>query len=168
MRPQYIASLLIVLAQLLAGNAGAQATGKIVHDENFFSVFVGGVVPLEESSLTSFSVGADYELRFTPRWGAAALVIVTVGDHPRVGQIALGGTYRPTPKLRLSAWPGIEFVDIPKSDGSTERKAFGLVNVGASYGFKNRGVTIAPMLYFDFFGKTDTNLTFGIAIGSGF
>jgi len=160
--------LLLVLTQLFAANVYAQTTGKIVHDENFFSVFVGGVTPLEESSLTSFSVGTDYELRFTPQWGAAALVVVTVGDHPRVGQIAVGGTYRPIPRLRLSAWPGIEFVDVPQADGSTEREVFGLVNVGASYAFKNRGVTIAPMLYVDLLGETDINLTYGLAIGSGF
>ena len=80
----------------------------------------------------------------------------------------MGAVYRPVPPLRLSTWPGVELVETTKADGSNDHKGYLLLSFGASYGFLYKGVSLSPMLYADFFGKTDTNLTFGLAIGSGF
>ena len=133
-----------------------------------FSVFLGGVTPVEATELTSLAIGADYEMRFTPQWGAASFVTVVWGDHPRRGQLAVGAVYRPVPQLRLSTWPGVELVETTKADGSNDHKGYLLLSFGASYGFLYKGVSLSPMLYADFFGETETNVTFGLAIGSGF
>jgi hypothetical protein len=163
----------IALALLLASPAWGQEAHDDHHDDDHFhanhvAVVVGGMTPLSETSQTSFALGADYERRLNPLWGIGIGADFTFGDHKRTALFAGGVSYRPTPELRLGTGPGFELVEKDQSGGGTKNKAYFIWGFSAFYEFHVGSLAIGPNVILDFVGETKTNLTYGIAVGTGF
>ncbi len=163
----------LALALLTAAPAyGQEAHGDAHEDDHFHAnhvaVVVGGMTPLSETSQTSLALGADYERRFNPLWGAGVGVDFTIGDHKRTALFGAAVTFRPTPALRLSTGPGFELVEQDQSSGGTKNKAYFIYGFAAFYEFHVGPLAIGPNVILDFVGETKTNLTYGIAVGTGF
>ena len=132
------------------------------------AVSVGGMTPLSETAQTSFAVGADYELRLDPTWGMGLGADFTFGDHKRTALFGAGATWRPTSAFRLLTGPGLELVEKDKEGGGTKTTAFFVWGFGAAYEVHVGRLSLTPTVYLDFVGETKTNLTYVIAIGTGF
>ena len=104
----------------------------------------------------------------TPLWGAGIGADFTFGDHKRTALFAAGVTFRPTPALRLSTGPGFELVETEQSGGGTKNKAYFVWGITAFYEFHVGPLAIGPNVILDFVGETKTNLTYGVAVGTGF
>ncbi len=150
---------------------GQEAHGD-AHDDHFHAnhvgVMVGGMTPLAETSRTSFALGADYERRINPTWGAGVGVDFTFGDHKRTALAAGAVTFRATPALKLGTGPGFEVVEKDTSSGGTKNKVYFVWGFMAAYEFHVGSFSVGPLLYLDFVGETKTNVTYGIALGTGF
>jgi hypothetical protein len=161
---------------LAHGSAGSlQAQGADLYaaaDDHFHhhhvGVLVGGMTPLSETSETSFALGAEYEYRFNEKWGAGLGVDFTFGDHKRAALVASGVTYRLTPDFKVITGPGVEVVEKDKPEGGTKSTVYFVWGFGAAYDFHVGSITLTPTVFLDFVGETKTNLTYGIAIGTGF
>lgn len=124
-------------------------------------VFIGGATRWEDDghSETGMAFGLDYEYRFTPKWGVAALVEgVAFAENHRDLAIAVPLVWHPVDALGLAAGPGIEF------DGSDGEFMF---RFSVSYSLEVRKFTIAPILAVDLTSSA-TALVYGISIGRGF
>jgi len=166
-------SVTVLSVLLLVGSAStlaAQEHGDDDHDfhHHHVGVLVGGMTPLTEASETSFALGAEYEYRFNELWGTGLGVDFTFGDHKRTALIATGVSYRPIPALKIGTGPGLEMVEKDKLGGGAETKPYFLWGFAAAYEFHLGSLSLAPTLYLDLVGETKTNLTYGIAIGTGF
>jgi hypothetical protein len=161
---------------LVTGSAGSlRAQGADLYaaaDDHFHhhhvGVLVGGMTPLSETSETSFALGAEYEYRFNEKWGAGLGVDFTFGDHKRAALVASGVTYRLTPDFKVITGPGVEVVDKDQPEGGTKSTVYFVWGFGAAYDFHVGSITLTPTVFLDFVGETKTNLTYGIAIGTGF
>jgi hypothetical protein len=171
------AGIVLTLAgALLTGNADsllAQGAPRYAAaDEHFHhhhvGVLVGGMTPLSETSETSWALGAEYEYRFNELWGTGLGMDFTFGDHKRTALLATGVSYRVTPAFKVATGPGVEWVEKDKSDGGTKTTPYFLWGFMFAYDFHVGSLTLSPTLYLDFVGETKTNLTYGIAIGTGF
>jgi hypothetical protein len=162
----------LAFALLTAVPAAGQEARGAAHDDDHFhanhvAVVVGGMTPLSETSQTSFALGADYERRLTPLWGVGVGADFTFGDHQRTALFAAAVGFRPTPALRLSTGPGFELVEQDQSSG-TKYKAYFIYGFAAFYEFHLGPLAIGPNVILDFVGETKTNLTYGVAVGTGF
>jgi predicted porin len=155
---------------LAAGSLQAQKTPDDHHDfhHNHVGVLVGGMTPLSETSETSWAIGAEYEYRFNEKWGTGLGVDFTFGDHKRTALVATGVSYRLTPAFKVGTGPGLEMVEKDTSGGGTETKPYFLWGFAAAYEFHVGSFSLTPTVYLDFVGETKTNLTYGLAIGTGF
>ncbi len=158
---------------LLAAAAGPAMAQEHADDDHHFhhhhvGVLVGGMTPLKETSQTSWALGAEYEYRFNERWGTGLGVDFTFGDHKRTALFATGVTYRLTPALKVMTGPGFEVVEKDKPEGGTKSKAYFLWGFGVAYEFHAGSLSLVPTVFLDFVGETKTNLTYGIAVGTGF
>jgi len=135
---------------------------------NHAAVVVGGMTPLSETSETSIALGADYERRFSPLWGAGVGVDFTIGDHKRTVLFGAAVSFRPIPALRLSTGPAAELVETDQVSGGTKKTAYFVWSIGAFYEFHVGSLAIGPNVILDFVGETKTNLSYGIAVGAGF
>ncbi len=165
-----------------AGTAVASEDAATSHDghadwhPNHLAVFFGGMTPLISNNPTNFAVGAAYERRFTGLWGAEGLADFVLGDHKRTALIAVGPTVRPftlleesrsrelLSPLKFSAGPGLEFVD---KKGKRVTRHF-VIRAGVGYEIGLGNFSLAPSVYIDFIGETQTNLTYGVYLGRGF
>ncbi len=161
------AALCLLLA---ASPASAQDRTEDHHDfhHHHLGVLVGGMTPLSETSETSFALGAEYAYRFNELWGAGLGADFTFGDHKRTALLATGVSYRPAPAFKVGTGPGLEMVEKDTSGGGTETKPYFLWGFMFAYDFHVGSLTLSPTLYLDFVGETKTNLTYGIAVGTGF
>ncbi len=75
---------------------------------------------------------------------------------------------RPTPALRLGTGPGFELLETDESSGGTKNKAYFIWGLTAFYEFHVGSLAIGPNFILDFVGETKTNITYGIAVGTGF
>ena len=150
----------------LAGQEDASDDHRFHH--HHVAVVAGGITPLSETSETSFAMGADYEYRFDERWGTGVAVDFTFVDHKRTALVATGITYRPTPALRLGTGPGFEVVEKDQPAGGTKSTPYFLWGVSGAYEYHVGSLSVAPTVILDFVGETKTNLTYGIAVGTGF
>ena len=92
---------------LAADSARAQDHAEDDHDfhHHHMGVLVGGMTPLSETSETSFALGAEYEYRFSEKWGTGLGVDFTFGDHKRTALVATGVSYRLTPSFKVGTSP---------------------------------------------------------------
>ncbi len=160
-------------ALLTTAPVSAQEAHGDAHDEEHFhrnhvAVVVGGMTPLSETGQTSFALGADYERRLDPVWGVGVGADFTIGDHERSALFGTGVSFRPTPALRLGTGPGFELLETDESSGGTKNKAYFIWGFTAFYEFHVGSLAIGPNVILDFVGETKTNITYGIAVGTGF
>jgi len=166
-------AILVVAGPIAAGNPGLLTAQEHAGDHqgfhhNHVAVVVAGMTPLSETSETSFALGADYEYRFNERWGAGSGADFTFGDHERTALFMAAATYRPVHALRLGTGPGFELVEKDKEGGGTKNKAYFVWGIGVAYEFHFGSLSLSPTVILDFVGETKTNLTYGVAIGTGF
>lgn len=124
-------------------------------------VFIGGATRWEDDghTETGMTVGLDYEYRFAPKWGVAAVVEgVVFAENHRDLAIAIPLVWHPVGGLALAAGPGIEF------DGS--KREF-LTRFSVSYHLNVRKFAIVPILAVDLTSSA-TALVYGISIARGF
>ena len=124
------------------------------------------MAPLNHGHETSLALVLSYERRLTKMFGLEVLADFTIGSHERTALFATGLTYRPFTErgLKLMTEPGFE---LEQHDGHATKVNF-VYGVGAAWELHIGEVSVAPMVYFDFFGESKTNLTFDIGIGTGF
>ena len=176
-----VSSLALAVPLALAGPAWSQEAAEEVHGDddhhyhdNHVAVFLGGTSPFdqERAGKTSFTVGADYERRFTQAVGAMALADFAFGDLTRTALFAALFAGRPIADLRLAIGPGIEFVEEDEilEDGSTSTKHTGyfVISTRATYDFHVGVVSLTPAAGLDFVGETKTAFVYGGAVGIGF
>ena len=170
---------------LLAAGFSAPASGQTVsagsHAEeehhfhhNHVAVFLGATTPAdqERAGKTSFTVGADYERRFTPALGVMALADFAFGDLKRTALFAAMFAGHPIDALRIALGPGFELVEQNEiaEDGSTstKHKAFFVISSRVNYEFHVGKVSLSPTVGLDFIGETKTSFVYGLAVGVGF
>ena len=136
---------------------------------NEFGVFLGATAPEDKAiaGKADFTVGFDYERRFTPNIGVVALVDFVGSDHKRTGLYALKFAYHAA-GFRLAAGPGFELVEKDKPDGGTKHSSYFVIAMRVNYGIHLDRALIAPTLGIDLVGETQTNYVMGITIGYGF
>ena len=82
--------------------------------------------------------------------------------------VATGVTYRLVPALRLGTGPGLEVVEKDQPGGGIKSTPYFLWGFAAAYEFHVGSISLAPTAMLDLVGETKTNLTYGIAVGTGF
>ena len=167
-----------ILTVTLAAITFILPTPLTAQDDHHFhhhhlALFVGGTTPLDSASggATSFTMGADYEYRFTAVVGALVLFDHVPGDHHRDWLFGAMFAVRPIDALRIAAGVGFELVDTDVTSGgttTTKTKAYFVTPVRTSYEFHVGKFTIAPTVGVDFIGETKTNIVYGLSLGHGF
>lgn len=172
-----LAFLVAGVSAPLAGQTvspGSHAEEEHHFHHNHVAVFLGATTPFDQDKAgkTSFTVGADYERRFTPALGVIALADFALGDLKRTALFAALFAGRPIDALRIALGPGFELVEQDKisEDGSTstKHKAFFVIASRVNYEFHVGRVSLAPTVGLDFIGETKTSFVYGLAVGVGF
>ena len=128
--------------------------------KHHLGLFLGGATKFEkhEDDESGFSIGLDYEYRFTRRWGVGGLLEgVLTADHRDLA-FAVPLSFHPVDPLKLSAGPGFE------TDGDHTEFMF---RFSLAYGFEVRKYTLSPEVAVDLTEEAET-LVFGFSIGRGF
>ncbi len=155
-----------------AGHAAEEAFHK-----NHLSVFTGGTTESSGGETrTSFSLGLDYERRFSQLIGLGLGGELVFGGDEREALVGLLLNLHPAAGLVLAAGPGLEFakerhgggeVEAQQEESGTETKA-GL-RIGVLYEFEvGHRYSIAPSIYTDFIEGKEPTLVWGVAFGVGF
>lgn len=128
-----------------------------------FGFFTGGatryIAPEEEEEETGLAIGVEYEYRFAEHWGAGLLFEGVVTDHARDGVLGVPLSWHPWEWLKLSAAPGIEFVE----HGSHEF----VMRLAAAYEFEFGAYNLAPEISVDLTRQSQT-LVYGLSFGRRF
>ena len=168
-------ALFVVVVVLFAHTTSCAAEDAHGDDGHGFhpnevGVFVGATTPFDEEvgGGTSFTIGVEYERRFTADIGVIALAEFARGDHKRAELFAAEFAWRPIEDLRVGLGPGFELVEKDKPSGGTKRSAFFVVVTRANYELHLDKVTLSPTLGLDFVGETKTNIVYGLTVGYGF
>ena len=134
---------------------------KIPH--HHVGVFAGAATryqaPEEEEEETGFSAGVEYEYRFHRCYGAGLLFEGVTSDHARDAILVVPFNWHPWEWLKLSAAPGVEFVE----HGSQEF----VVRLGAAYEFEMGKWNLAPEVSLDFTRESQT-VVYGLSFGRRF
>ena len=174
--PLSVAVLLVVFAAPVAAQS-SQAEHDDEHDDhhahpNHIAVFVGATTPTKAKAETSFTLGADYERRFTDLIGVLAIADFALGDHKRTALFAANVAFHPVSGLRLAIGPGFELVekDTITSSGAegTKLGAYFVIRGSVLYEFHVGEWSVGPVLAVDAIGETKTNIVYGLSIGRGF
>jgi len=125
------------------------------YHKNHVALFLGVV---DEHAETAFSLGLDYERRFSRLFGIGILTHYAFGD---VRSFALAAPIflHATDRLKFSLAAGFE--DADHEDRET------LIRLGVEYAFEVGRLTIAPMFAVDFV-EDEEILVLGVNIGRGF
>lgn len=117
-------------------------------------------------SETDFTIGVEYEYKFSEHWGAGVAWERTNGAHDGLGTtVYLGALYwHPSGMWRLGAGVGQEEVG---GDAHHHSHRETLVRASAGYEFLLGGLGIQPALAVDFIGS-DTAVVIGIAFTKPF
>ena len=138
-------------------------------------LFLGGLTSISSDNPTVVAIGVSYERRFSELLGLEGVADFGIGDHKRTALFAAGPTVRPFTLLResrarnrlaplsLGVGPGFEIVD-KEGKGSV----YFVLRVGTSYDIEFGPFSVSPIVYMDFVGETQTNITYGLSLGWGF
>ena len=177
MRRQHLLATSWIVGSFAAAVLGLSGRLAAQDDHHFhyndIGVFVGGTTPLDADAggKTSFTLGADYERRFTAVVGIEVIGEFVIGDHKRTWLLALALTARPIEPLRIAAGPGVEWVekDVPSGTTTTTKyETHFLVATRVNYVFHVGKFIVSPTFGVDFIGETKTNLVYGLTLGYGF
>lgn len=165
-RPKAASLAITLLLMILAGGQAIAADDHGFH-RHHAAISAGGMTPLDEKGETSLALGVDYEYRFDERWGAGVVADAVLGSHKRAALFATGVSFRPTPRLRVGTGPGFELVEKDKPDGGTKNKAYFVWGFHGYYEFHMGNYAVGPVIFLDFVGETETNVTYALSIGRG-
>ena len=162
-----------VLVALVVKPLQLEAQDDHAFHHHHVAVFVGATTPFNSASggKTGFTIGADYEYRFTESVGAMLLFDHVMGDHKRDWLFGAMFAVRPIDALRLAIGVGFELADKDVASGGmtvTQTKAYFVWPTRVSYDFHAGNFTISPTLGIDLIGETKTNIVYGLAFGYGF
>ena len=174
--PQFILVLTFVV---LAGASTRPVLAQTAEDDddhhdhaNHVAVFVGATTPTKKKSETSFTLGADYERRFSDLFGVLGIADLAFGSHKRTGLFAVNLAIHPASGWRLAIGPGFELVDkddpTPSDPMRTTLSSFFILRGSVLYEFHAGDWAVGPMLSVDAIGETKTNIVYGLSIGRGF
>ena len=156
---------LLVAVVALVGPARASEDREAAHHHfpvHHVAVFVGGASEGRPRHATEhgFAIGAEYEIRFAPRWGAGVLV-EGVGQETVRDVVVLGlGSWHFGGGFRVVAGPGVEFGH--HHDEFVFRLGVGYEIVSGT------GFTVAPEINVDLIGDEKTTWVYGLAFGKEF
>ena len=170
-----IASLIFALSLSWAAEAD-EAHGEASHDfHRHHAAFIVGVTEGEDSK-SGFSLGVDYEYRFSELFGLGGVVEYTGGDFDHV-LLLVPVFIHPYKGWLLNVAAGAEIHEEHEEhgvhveheeDGDNERTADWVARVGAAYQFHfGERYTIAPEVNVDF-TEHETAFAYGVAFGVGF
>ena len=139
--------------------------GDVAFHKNHVSLFLGGVTPLSMKHETSFSIGVAYKRRFLKWIGLEVGGDLNIGKIERAALFAVGPVFHPVAGLKLAAGVGFEVVGGTKRAGD---RVDAIITLGAGYDLEVGPISLTPEFYFDFIGKSKTNITYGLTVGYGF
>ena len=155
MNQKQLGSKLLVGLMAILFSEGAFATEEEHAHKHHAAVFVGNTK--NDKGQNAFTVGADYEYRFHPYWGVAALVDYATANIDST--LIAGGVFlHPVGDLRLLVAPGVDH-----HHGHNEF----VVRLGFLYDFRVGDWSISPTLHIDVLDRKE-NIIFGFGIGRGF
>lgn len=127
------------------------------------ALFVGAAsryeVAEEEERETGLALGIEYEYRMAEHWGAGLLAEAVTTTHARDGILVVPLNWHPWEWLKLSAAPGVEFVE----HGAHEF----VVRLAAAYEFELGHYNLAPEVSVDFTRESQT-VVYGLSFGRRF
>ena len=141
-----------------------QAEAEEFH-KNHVGLFIGGLTPLPRKHETSFALGVGYERRFLRWLGLEAWADFAIGAHERAAIILAGPVFHPVAGFKIVAGVGVEVGGENDGEGV---EAEGVFAIGAGYDFEAGPVAITPEFYFDFVGREQSNITYGVVVGYPF
>jgi len=145
----------LVLLLVTSGSVVAAGGDSHAYHDNHAALFAGFTGEVRRDR--SFSLGLDYEQRFSESFGVGVLAERAFGD--RDFWIAAIPFSWHKGHWKFSVAPGVEH-----EKGHDDH---GLVRLSVDYGFEINGFELAPLLAVDFV-ESDTVLVLGVAIGLGF
>ena len=126
---------------------------------------MGALTPLSRKFETSFAPGVGYERRFLKWLGLEAWADFAVGGHERAMIFLAGPIFHPVLGLKIITGVGFELGAEKEHPGARVDYVFA---VGAGYDFQAGLVTLTPEFYFDFIGRSTTNIAYGLSAGYSF
>lgn len=167
----WVALLLLLAAKpapASSDSVGGAEEEPALEDEfhrNHVGVFVGGITPLTRRHETSFALGVGYERRFLRWLGLEAWANGVIGEHERGMIFLVGPIFHPVAGLKIITGVGFEVGGEAEHAGA---RVDSVLALGAGYDFQTGPIVLTPEFYFDFIGRSTTNLTYGVGIGYGF
>lgn len=157
---------LLGLSAMMLGAGTAAASGDDSHGDtggHYPAHIVGVFVGATDADTTEFTIGAEYELKFSKRFGVGGVVEhipqAHHGDGVTVAVAALH--FHPAGGLRLTAGIGEEWVH------GAHPTSHGLFRLGAAYDFEVGGFGLAPTINVDFVNDEEV-IVFGVALSKHF
>ena len=151
----------------LAQRAGVDDDEVSEYHTNHLGVFVGETRQFRDGKLAGVTLGLDYERRFGVL-GILGRADFLVGDHERAVLLNVDLAYHPGGNWRLAFGPGFETVEEDEPSGQTAKKLHFVLALGVDYSIEIGDWSVSPTAWFDFIGKTKTNVAYGITVGRGF
>ncbi len=135
-------------------------------NKNHIALF-NGATTVFEHDITSYTVGVEYEYRFTKTMGLGLLAEYIT---PEIDEFVLGITFfiHPFKGLKLMAAPILVYGEESKEEDilESEKEARFFGRIGIGYEIHVHYFTLNPIIDFDF-GKTEA-MGYGVGIGYGF
>lgn len=119
--------------------------------KNEISIFVGGT---SNSDATAFTLGVDYQHRFSKVFGFGGLVDYAMGDIQSV---------LVAPAVYLHAWK-FEFTVAPAAEFS-ESDIKAVLRLGAAYEIELKKFLISPSVFFDTERNESPSWVYGLSFG---
>lgn len=145
--------LIVVLLIFLSLVTYAQEKDRNDKEEskNELSIFLGAT---SNSDSTAFTLGVDYQHRFSKVFGFGGLVDYAMGDIQSV---------LVAPALYLHAWK-FEFTIAPAAEFSNS-DIVAVLRLGAAYEFEIKRLSISPSLFFDTERDESPSWVYGLSFG---
>lgn len=133
--------------------------------KNHLALFAGATSNLEHSH-TAFTLGIDYEYRFSEKLGAGLLAEYIFEDHTEI-LLGVSIVWHPVSNLKILAAPLVALTVLDLiPDGTKLHSEFGF-RAGAGYDFHIKNHSIGPTVNLDFIDG-NTALVYGLNFGFGF
>ena len=149
----FFAFLLTITVQTLAAEETHEEHKESHYHRHHIGLFLGSV---REEGEDTFTVGLDYEYRFSPYFGIGILGEYTGKDY-REGVVLV--------PLFIHPYKGFRFIAAPGTKPRKEDEKF-VWRLGIGYQFPVGNWTIAPEFNVDFSDERD--YTYGVSFGYGF
>lgn len=157
-----------------AAHGGHEEHGNHEYHKNGVFLFLGGTTEsISDDPTTSFTLGLEYERRFSQLVGVAVGAEAVLGGEGREALAGLLLILHPVGRLGLAAGPGMELGKEHHTDhgeeGGGDTAVHAALRVGALYDFElGSRYTIAPAVFVDFIDGKDPALVWGAELGLGF